>query len=185
MTQVIPIKTDRLILRHLRPEDATSIYDYASDPEITSYVAFEPHKSLDDSIAFIEKSLANPSQESLDQNFAIAFKEIPDVVIGTVSLKENNHPYEGVMSYVLARKYWRQGVMYEACSALMKIAFKERGMKRVFATCTRENVASKSLMKKLGMRYEGCLRANSYSKERFWDLEYYSILDDEYALTSF
>lgn len=70
--------------------------------------------------------------------------------------------------------------MYEACSALLKIAFKERGMKRVFATCTKENIASRSLIKKLGMKYEGCLRANSYRKGRFWDLEYYSILDDEF-----
>lgn len=175
------LETDRLILRQLRIEDATSIFEYACDPEITKYVAFEPHKCVEDSIAFIEKSLANPSSNLLDHNFGITFKETPDVVIGTVSLKKNNHPYEGVMGFVLGRKYWRQGIMYEACSALMKVAFEERNMKRVFATCATENIGSKSLMQKLGMRYEGCLRANSYRKNRFWDLEYYSILDDEYA----
>ena len=59
-------------------------------------------------------------------------------------------------------------------------AFKDLSLKRIFAKCARENIASKSLMQKLGMSYEGCLRAVRHAKNRFWDMEYYAILDDEW-----
>ena len=40
------IETPRLLLRRLLPEDAPQMYaNWASDPEVTRYLRWEPHKS--------------------------------------------------------------------------------------------------------------------------------------------
>ena len=39
------IETPRLLLRRLLPEDAPQMYaNWASDPEVTRYLRWEPHK---------------------------------------------------------------------------------------------------------------------------------------------
>ena len=171
----IIIKTPRLILRQLRKEDAESIFEYASDAEMTAYVSWETHKSLEDSKSFIEKSL-NHYLDSPLMPLGLSLKEAPDRVIGTVGIQKKP-AFEGELSYALSRQYWRQGFMFEACSALLDKAFTEYHFKRIFATSVKENLPSKSLMKKLGMRYEGLPKNKSDLKPRCraFDIEVYAI----------
>ncbi len=43
------IKTERLILRKPRMDDAPAIFtNYAQDPEVTRYITWRPHKNLED-----------------------------------------------------------------------------------------------------------------------------------------
>lgn len=177
--QMIAIETDRLIIRPIRLEDAEAMFAYASDPVLAEYVAWDVHKSIEDSLAFIHMAIEHQKVKPLDP-LAIAFKDKPDVIIGAIEIKTTSNPYEGIISYVLARQYWRQGLMYEAGCALVDLAFKEYGFKRIFAFCIKENKASSSLMKKLGMKFEGFLRSRLYRKEQLWDVEYYAILEDEW-----
>ncbi|MBP6951636.1 MAG: N-acetyltransferase [Alphaproteobacteria bacterium] len=174
------IETNRLKIRPLRLEDAQSLYSYASDPEVAKYVSWSPHQSIEDSKAFIHEGIKQQTITPLDP-LAIAFKDAPDILIGAVGMRPTlSHPYEGLLSYVLGRQYWQQGLMFEACSALIDKAFKEYGYKRIYAFCLKENIASKSLMKKLGMTFEGCLRSRFFRKDKFWDVDYFAILEDEW-----
>lgn len=168
-------ETDRLILRPLRLSDAASIFEYAQDPEMTRFTSWDHHKSIEEAKAFIKEAIERYKTTPLDP-LAIILKSDPERVIGTVGIKARSHPYEAELAYGLARTYWRQGLMREACNSLIDIAFKEHGFKRIYATCARENIASKAVMKKIGMQFEGCMRARSFRKDRFWDVEMYSIL---------
>lgn len=48
-------ETERLLLRRPKPSDATAIFDeYAQDPEVTRFLAWRPHQSIADTIAFLE-----------------------------------------------------------------------------------------------------------------------------------
>ena len=53
--KIQPIHTDRLLLRAITMKDATDIFAYASDPEVTKYVRFVTHKSIKDTHAFIRR----------------------------------------------------------------------------------------------------------------------------------
>ena len=48
------LETDRLILRKMTPDDAEAVFAYASDPEVTRYVIWETHRSIEDSRAFLD-----------------------------------------------------------------------------------------------------------------------------------
>ncbi len=176
---MIPIETDRLILRPLRMEDAESVFEYASDHAVTEFVTWDAHKSIDDSKAYIEMAIADQQKSPL-YPLAIVLKSDPERVIGTVGIKTASNQYEADLSYVIARKHWRIGYVHEAASALVKIAFEQYGYKRIYAWCCKENKPSSSLMRKLGMKFEGCFRSRCFRKDRLWDIEYYAILEDEW-----
>lgn len=178
---MIHIETDRLILRPLRTEDAESVFEYASDPEVTTYVTWDAHKTIDDSIEFIEMAIAEQQKMPL-YPLGIFLKDDPERVVGTVGIKTASNKYEADLSYLIARKHWRKGFVFEAASALINVAFDQHGYKRIYAWCIKENKASSSLMKKLGMRFEGCFRSKTFRRDRFWDIEYYAILEDEWRL---
>ena len=47
------LETERLVLRKITPGDAAAVFAYASDPEVTRYVLWETHRSVEDSRAFL------------------------------------------------------------------------------------------------------------------------------------
>ena len=50
----------------------------------------------------------------------------------------------------------RAGLATEISRAMLRHGFVELGLHRIFAQCRAENLASRRLMSKLGMREEGC-----------------------------
>lgn len=52
------VQTDRMVLRKMRPSDAEAIFAYASDPEVSRYVIWDTHRSIQDSRAFLDLILA-------------------------------------------------------------------------------------------------------------------------------
>jgi ribosomal-protein-alanine N-acetyltransferase len=52
------LETERLILRRTTSDDAEAVFDYASDPEVTRYVIWETHNSVEDSRAFLELAVS-------------------------------------------------------------------------------------------------------------------------------
>lgn len=169
------------MIRPLRIEDAESIFEYARDSELPRYEPWKSHQNLQDAKQFTRDAIARNDKFPFD-TLGVCLLNQPDRVIGTFGIKPCDSEHQGELAYALARKHWRQGIGFEVCSALMNKAFNDCGFKRIFAKCARENITSKSLMKKLGMRYEGCLRAVRHAKGRFWDMEYYAILDDEWRV---
>ncbi|MGB0935301.1 MAG: GNAT family N-acetyltransferase [Alphaproteobacteria bacterium] len=177
---MVEITTKRLLLRDLTLDDADGVFEYASDPEVAKYTSFHPHQQISESTEFLNHVLVQSSQEPIS-HLAVCLQEAPEQLIGIVGVSKRHYPEVGELSYVLARKHWQQGYMHEAAKALIKTAFKQYGFKRIFATCAVENAASKALMKRLGMQFEGRFRSSSYRKQRTWDIEQYAILSSDFA----
>ena len=60
-----------------------------------------------------------------------------------------------VLFYLLKASYWGKGLATEAARALLGCAFGELGLARIDSGAAFENIASKRVMEKLGMRYLG------------------------------
>ena len=60
-----------------------------------------------------------------------------------------------VLFYLLKASYWGKGLATEAAQAVLGYAFSELGLARVDSGAAFENVASKRVMEKSGMRYLG------------------------------
>lgn len=70
--------------------------------------------------------------------------------IGGITLYMQEDRREAELGWVLHRDYWRRGYITEAAQAMMTFA-RSIGVRRIFACCDSENVASYKTMKKLGM----------------------------------
>jgi ribosomal-protein-alanine N-acetyltransferase len=60
-----------------------------------------------------------------------------------------------VIFYLLKARWWGQGLASEAARALLAYAFRELRLAKIDGGCAFENLASKRVMEKIGMRYLG------------------------------
>jgi [ribosomal protein S5]-alanine N-acetyltransferase len=153
------IITERLRLRRPRANDAEAIFQrYASSPEVTRYMSFPTHRRIEDTRAFL--SLAEESWNTgTDFPYLIERREDGLLLGGTGLHIEAPHRYG--TGYLLARDAWGQGYASEALTAMLELAFGQPEVRRVYALCDAEHVASARVMEKCGMQREGLLRRHT------------------------
>ena len=182
MDNGIRIETPRLVLRRFTPADAPAMFNgWANDPEVTRYLTWPPHRDLSVTRELLlqwEKSYENPET----YNWCIELRETGQP-IGSAGLPDVDSRLESAsLGYVLARPYWRRGLMTEAAAAIVEYGFHAVGFHRLYAVHVVENKASGAVMRRLGMQYEGRLReAYRNGQGRFVDTEQYAILRREWA----
>ena len=172
------LETERLILRKLRLEDAKDVFEYASDPEVSKYVTWEPHRSIEDSINLI-KFTHEYYERKEGIIWGIVYKE-NNKVIGTCDISPVTKHFRSEIAYALARNYLGKGLMTEAVKEVIRFGFERMNLNRIQAMCIPENIGSYRVMEKVGMKYEGLIREYLYIKGKFQDLKLYSILRIEY-----
>jgi ribosomal-protein-alanine N-acetyltransferase len=174
------LRTPRLLLRRLRMEDADDIFAYASDPQVTPYLIWDTHQSLDDTRDFLERTL----QSYRDGGLPVwGIEHLADkTIIGTCGFAELALRHaRAEVGYVIARKNWRQGLMTEALRAVLAYCFDVLRLNRIEARCDVENTGSWRVMEKVGMRLEGVLRQNIILHGRPRDARMYGILREEWT----
>jgi len=149
------INTKRLVLRVPTLNDATAIFErYGQDPEVTRYLTWRPHESLERTRAFLERcSAVRRSGEAF--TWVLTLKD-DDSAVGMLALRPVRHRAE--VGYVLARLYWNRGYMTEALRAMVGWALAQPELYRVWAVCDVENPASARVLEKAGFQREGILR---------------------------
>lgn len=170
------IETERLVLRGREPSDVAETFRYASDPEVTPYMAWDRHVTLEDSWHYLNELVAE-NYRARELDYALALRSDPDTLIGGVGVF-TSRPDHGVMElgYVLAREHWGHGYMPEALRALVRFTFATTGTQRIFAPIFAENDKSRRCAVKSGLHFEGVLRSS---------IEYRGVRRDEaiYAIT--
>jgi len=68
-----------------------------------------------------------------------------------------------VLFYLLKASYWGKGLATEAARAVLGCAFAELGLARVDSAAAFDNIPSKRVMEKIGMRYVGLDEEGGYS----------------------
>ncbi len=148
-------ETARLLARPAAMADAQVIFDtYARDPDVARYMTWRPHQNVDETVEFLRRceqvwadGSAFPWTLWLKDGGAFA---------GMIEIRV--HPSTVDLGYALARRWWRQGLMSEALTAVVQWAFAQPGIYRVWATCDVDNVASAGVLERVGMQREGVLR---------------------------
>ena len=173
------ITTDRLILRKIRLPDALDMYEYSKDPEVTKYLLWDPHPSVEHTRNYIDY-LQDRYRDGKYYDWAIVLRN-SGKMIGTCGFSAiyPEHRYAEV-GYVLNPAFRGQGYAGEALSAVLDFAFRRMMLNRVEAKCVDENEPSERVMQKVGMRFEGVARSALFVKGKFRDIKVYSILRDEF-----
>jgi ribosomal-protein-alanine N-acetyltransferase len=178
--KIVRIETERLLLRLITMKDAANIFAYASDPKVTQYVRFVTHKNISDSRAFIRRVRAS-YKKGIDPVWGIELNASGQIIgtIGFLDWPNDNRRAE--LGYALNRKYWGQGLVTEAASALCDFAFWKMKLNRIEAGTIVGHTASQRVLEKCGFRLEGVLRQREIIKGRVVDVTMYSLLRQDYS----
>ena len=82
-------------------------------------------------------------------------------------------------TYAIDERYCNNGYMSEALKRVIKYAFEELLVNRFQTCCVVSNEASRKVMEKCGMRYEGLLRSYVILKDGYHDTYMYSIVRED------
>ena len=160
------LHTERLLLRRPTVEDANAIFSsYATQEDVTKYLLFPPHKSIQDTLNFIQWSDEQWEKEGR-YNFILCSKADERKVIGGAGLNmegldgsnepnallEQKYP-EGVarVGFCIAKDEWGKGYATEACRKIIELA-NEVGITKLVAPVHPDNLASISVLEKCGFQ---------------------------------
>lgn len=148
------LRTERLTLRPIHIIDAEDMYDYARREEVTRYLLWNPHGSLShtkDYIRYITERYALGDF----YDWAIIDRESRRM-IGTCGFTRIDTANDsGEIGYVINPDFRGRGYAVEAAGAVMEFGFSELELHRIEARFMKGNEASRRVMEKLGMTFEG------------------------------
>ena len=119
------IETSRLILRRAVRKDALPMFrNWASDPEVTKFLTWPAHSSIEVSETVIGTWLQEYEKESYYQ-WMIVLKDL-DEPIGSISVvRQNDRVEESEIGYCIGSRWWHKGIVSEALAAVIKYLFEE------------------------------------------------------------
>lgn len=174
--------TERLILREMIAQDWELLYELQRDPEVVQYLTQDVATEAS-TRTFVEGVLSSTGAEPrMVFELVITERGGDGRLLGRCGLRrKDTEPRIGELWYVLAPSHTGRGYAIEAARAMLRFAFDELGLHRVFGDVDPRNVRSKLLLEGLGMRYEAHHVQDIWIKGEWCDSVIYAMLADEWA----
>ena len=144
------LETERLILRPWKESDAEDCYKFAKDPRVGPAAGWPAHTGVENSRQIIRDVLMVP------ETYAIVLKET-GFTVGSIGLHRNDlasKDDEAELGYWIGVPYWGRGLVPEAARELLRHAFEDLKLARVWCGYYDGNEKSKRVQEKLGFRYQ-------------------------------
>jgi ribosomal-protein-alanine N-acetyltransferase len=171
------LKTERLLLRKIFPNDADMVYKWMSDPEVLKYEDWDIHENIDFTKGFISW-ITDDYKTEKTYLWGI---QLENELIG-FALVGNVNEWDGILAYYLRRDCWSKGYATEAANGIIDFMFTKVGIGRISAKHCIKNPASGKVLQKVNMKYKGHVKELEYysSKSQWHDFDFYAITRDDY-----
>lgn len=146
------ITTERLTLREFADEDLDFLAALMSDPEVMQY--YPKLATRDEAATWIRFQHERYARDG--HGIWLTSLRATGEPIGRVglALQEVDGVWEPEIGYMTARVYWRLGYAAEAALGVKRFAAEELRLARVISLVRPENIPSRGVAAKLGMRVE-------------------------------
>lgn len=173
------VETKRLLLKGWDTSDIPFLFKHFSDEFVCKYLYdAEPFTAVEEAEQMVE-FFSNENNKG--SNRWVIIDKSNNQRIGTCGYMfwdTDNHSIE--IGYDLQQSYSQKGIMTEALTAVIDLAFYEKGINRIQAITSVSNVASCKLLEKLGFQKEGIVRDKHYFRGNYYDHYCYSLLKREW-----
>ena len=143
MSDVPTLKTERLVLRPVRIEDADAYFEMRNDTEVARYLLRPPPRSVDEALASLKR------MESV--NAWALTRAGEDKLLGTIGLPRFDAENRCTsISFELRRDEWGKGLMGEAAATVIQHTFEVLKVHRIQAEIDPKNAPSIHLAETLG-----------------------------------
>lgn len=171
------LTTPRLQLREFEEADWEAVLAYQSDPRYLRYYPWT-ERTEPDVRQFVDEFVQD-RYVALRRRFqlAVTLRE-SGTLIGNCGIRITDpEQREGSLGYELDPRCWGNGYATEAARQMVRFAFTELRLQRVWATCVAENLASARVLERLGMRLDETFQMKEYFKGRWWEQRRIAILE--------
>ncbi len=168
------LRTQRLILRKYKPEDAEPLYRrMGMDPEMYRYSGWNPYETLEMAQGTVHKYISSYD----DEHVYSWVMDVDGVVVGTIGAYDcKDDRIEVGFSVVTA---WQgRGIATEALKEVLRYLVENEGISCVTAWCADKNVGSQHVLEKAGLRHIRTEKENLIIGGRVYDKMIYEYREE-------
>lgn len=174
------LETERLFLSRPKSSDAEDFVLQVNSCENFSKNLFNipypyPKENFEQWLPICDEGI----ESGTSYRFAIREKS-NQKMIGLIGLHLQKEHQKAELGYWLGKNFWNNGYLTEGLKEVLKFAFENLELNKIFATYFLYNPASGKVMEKVGMKYEGTLREEYFHDGKFCDVDRYSILKSDF-----
>ena len=174
----VDINTPRLLLRKITIDDHHDIYrNINHDKDVLKYFGAAYYDTYEESS--IERLIELSAKQDC-YCWGIEKKDNKEC-IGIILEQESNEQALNIeLGYAIGSIHWNNGYITEALNAVIDFLFEKIGYHKITAGYITENTASKRVLQKCHMKFEGIRRSDFYFNDRFYDIAYHYILNPKH-----
>lgn len=146
---MIKVETDRLYLREFRESDAAALLTYLYNPRVNCFMS-EQLLTLEAA----EHYITEKQKDNL--NLVMSLKDTDELIGNLFAEKESPDTFS--VGWHINAMFEGKGYAFEAVRAYLSYLFERENARRIYAFVEEDNLRSRRLCERLGMRCEGCLR---------------------------
>lgn len=176
-TELITIKTNRLLLRPFVDIDLDNVFKGLSHPKITKYygVSFDSLESTKEQMMWF----ANHEKNGTGKWFAVCSLD-NKIFYGAGGLNSLNKEHKKAeIGFWLFPDFWGQGIMKEAVPLICNYGFEHFGLHRIEGFVEAENINCRNAMAKLDFQHEGTMKDCEIKNGKFISLDIYAKIKNQ------
>jgi RimJ/RimL family protein N-acetyltransferase len=174
---ILPLRTERLLLRVMKPADAPVVSAYRSDPEVAKYQDWDLPYTLEHAQELLAEQ-AELDDLVIDRWVQVAI-EHDGALVGDLAVNLARDAHVPFLGYSLAREHQGKGYASEAAGAMVDAIFANTHAHRMVATLDPENHASMRLLELLGFEFEGIARKHELIRGEWLDDARFALLRED------
>ena len=178
-SRIPTLETEHITLRKLSMDDTDDMYEYACRADVTEYLTWSPH--TDKAHTFDYLSYLQKRYKTGDFfDWAIVCRDTKKM-IGTCGFTRFDFANNSAeIGYVINPEFKGKGIATEACGRVIRFGFENLALNRIECRFMVENSASRRVMEKNNMAFEGVRREGMLIKGKYRDIGVCSILRSEF-----
>lgn len=173
------LETERFLLRRLTLDDTDDMFEYSRNGEVTKYLTWSPHPDKIYTFDYLSY-LQNRYKTGDFYDWAIICKD-SGKMIGTCGFTRFFFPHNGSeIGYVINPDYYGRGIATEVVGRVIRYGFEKLELERIEGKFMIENAASRRVMEKNGMIFEGIRRKGMLIKGSYRDIGVCAIIREDF-----
>jgi len=158
------IETERLLLRHLTPNDAPFILDLLNQPSFLQFIGDRGVRTLDDARQYIAKG---PAASYARHGFGLYLTALraSGEPVGLCGLIKRDTLPDVDVGYAFLPQFWAKGYATEAATAVLAYGRQTLHIPRIIAIVNPDNAGSIAVLQKVGLRFEKMVRLSEDEPE--------------------
>ncbi|MDO5026715.1 MAG: GNAT family protein [Tissierellia bacterium] len=167
------IKSDKICLRYFEISDIENKVKWINDSKNNEFLHYDIPINYEGTLNWFLNKQKNR------EDFVIEYEESPVGVIGLINIDNYNKKAEYYIT-IGSHEHKRKGIASGSSLLLLRHAFEELGLNKVYLNVDADNTSACKLYEKIGFKCEGTFKDELFFRGKFIDRKRYAFLYKEW-----